>query len=327
MEQSSFQDIHINGSKIVIVDDSKVVTKKLEELLLKTSDHEFRIFTAYNGKDGKDLIEQVCPDLIIMDIDMPQINGLALCRMLREIEATRITPIIILTASDTPENRSTALTNGANDIVSKSADYLELKLRVESQLRLKMAAGQLEQAANIISSLAKAVEVKDIYTKGHAERVSSLSEKMAGRVGFNRQQKNDMIMAGLLHDIGKIGVPDGILNKPGILTQEEMAVIKKHPVTSYEICLPIRSFEHVRESIKHHHEKLDGSGYPDGLSGDSINLETRILTVADIYDAVTSTRSYRGLLTMDQAMKLLNEMVGKHEIDGDIVDVLKSVIP
>ncbi|MCX7922939.1 MAG: response regulator [Clostridia bacterium] len=316
-------DLKVEGSKIVIADDSVTILSKLEMLLKR---HGYQVYKAYDGRQSLQVIDEVNPDLIILDLDMPYLNGLEVCKIVKNNEKTSLTPVIIITSSGIKEDKNSSISAGANDFLNKADDTLELTLKVESLLKLKHAIDQLENANNIIKSLAKAVEVKDKYTVGHAERVSLFATKIGKKMGLDEQQLKDITMAGLLHDIGKIGVPDLILNKPGRLTDEEFGLIQNHPVIGEEICSPIKSFDKVKRIIRHHHEKLNGRGYPDRIGSSEINIETRIMTVADIYDAVTSDRSYRKAMTKQEAFAILRESVSRGELDGQVVDAFDEVV-
>ena len=320
-----FEEIDIDYSKVVIIDDSETTIQVIKSILTNQMSYKFQIYKANDGIEGLEVINKVGPDAIILDIDMPRMNGLELCKILRSNEATQLTPIVILTGSDTDENKMIALKSGANDFLSKTQiqkyNIIDLKLKIESLLKLKRLTDRLETAQNIIKSLAKAVEFKDYYTKGHAERVSEYGGAIARKMNLDNRIISEIILSGLLHDIGKIGIPDYILNKPDRLTDGEFEIIKKHPVIGEEICMPIKSFEMVREIIRHHHEKLDGSGYPDGLKGNEIKLEVRIISIADIYDALTSQRSYRDPIKCDIAIEILRKSASENKIDSDILGI------
>lgn len=316
-------DLRVAGSRVVVADDSYLILKKLEVFL---TDLGCRVFLARDGQYALELIERVNPDLIILDIYMPEASGLEVCKTVKNNDRTCLIPVIILTSSMAHSDKIMAISAGANDFMTKSYEPIELRLRVESLLKLKHAVDQLENANNIIRSLAKAVEVKDKYTEGHAERVSLFATQIGRKMGLAEKQVKDITMAGLLHDIGKIGILDTILNKNGRLTDEEFNAIKCHPVIGEEICSPIKSFDRVKRIIRHHHEKLNGKGYPDGIGGSEIDVETRIMTVADIYDALTSDRSYREAISQDTAFAILGDSVMKGELDEDIVKILKSIV-
>jgi putative two-component system response regulator len=325
LRDTMFEEINIENSKIVIIDDSKTTVQVIKDILINKMNFNFQVFEAFDGIEGLELIKKICPDAVLLDIDMPRMNGLELCKILRNDESTQLTPIVIITGSDTVENKIIALKSGANDFISKTRvqnlDIVDIQLKIESLLKIKRLTDNLEKAENIIKSLAKAVEYKDYYTKGHADRVSNFGEIIAKKMHLDQELINDITLSGLLHDIGKIGVPDNILNKPDKLSAVEFEIIKRHPLIGEEICLPIKSFEKVREIIRHHHEKLNGTGYPDGLKGTEISLGSRIIAVADIYDALTSRRSYRNQISHENSIKILKESALKNEIDKEVVDV------
>jgi putative two-component system response regulator len=309
--------------KIIVADDSPTMVAIISNLLAK---HGYSIFNASDGYEAISLVNKLHPDLIILDIMMPVISGLEVCRTLKSDESTKFIPVIILTASDSRDDKNKAISVGANDYLNKPYDKTELMLKVESLLKLKSAVDELESTGNIILALTKAVEAKDRYTEGHAERVSLFASKIAKKMNLSDEQTRNVITAAMLHDIGKIGIPDGILNKTESLSSIEFDLIKQHTIIGEEICSPIKSFENIKGIVRHHHEKLNGTGYPDGLSGDSIDIETRIVSVSDIYDALTSTRQYHTALDEESAFKILDTLVAKYELDNRVVEVFKNVI-
>ena len=310
-------------AKIIVADDSESTVKYLETILAKQG---YNVHTAFNGKRCIELVEEINPDLIITDIYMPLINGIDICKTLKLNKNTSHIPIMILTSSELKDDHKEALQYGANDYLKKDVEVFELKLKVESLIKLKKTLDQLEDMENIILSLAKAVEVKDKYTEGHATRVSLYALKIGKSIGLSEKQTEDLSFAGILHDVGKIGIPDNILNKPGKLTNKEYEVIKQHPLTGEEICTPIKSFSRICRIIRHHHEKLNGSGYPDGLTGNDLDIETRIMTVADIYDALTSNRAYRPSMDNKTAFEILFDSANNGELDIEIVKTFEKII-
>lgn len=310
-------------AQIVVADDSPTTTTIIKNLLVRQG---YDVFTAGNGTEALSIIKLKAPSLAILDIAMPNLSGLEVCRAIKNNEQTRFIPVIILTSSDSKDDKNQAISVGANDYINKPYDKTELRLKVESLLKLKDAIDELENTGNIILALAKAVEAKDKYTEGHGERVSLISSKIARRIKLPEEQIKDIITAGMLHDIGKIGIPDTILNKPEKITDREFDLIKQHPIIGEEICSPIKSFSNIKNIIRHHHEKLNGTGYPDGLSGDAINIETRIISVSDIYDALTSSRLYRTPVDEETALKFLHTDVEKGELDRKVVDTLSCII-
>jgi len=309
--------------RIIVADDSPTSIVIIKNFLVKQG---YEVYTACEGQEALSLVNTINPDLVILDIMMPKITGLEVCKTIKTSDKTRFIPVIILTASDSKNHRNQAIRMGANDYLNKPCDRVELKLKVESLLKLKNAIDELESAGNIILALAKAVEAKDKYTKGHAERVSLYGSKIAKKLNLSEQQVRGIITAGMLHDIGKIGIPDEILNKPGKLSEREYDLIKQHPTIGQEICNPIKSFNNIKTIIRHHHERLDGTGYPDGIAGEDIDIETRIIAVADIYDALTTDRVYRSAMDDKTACVILKDDVLNGKLDKKVVNALESIV-
>ena len=254
-----------------------------------------------------------------MDIDMPRMNGIEVCRSIKNDPETRLIPVIMLTGFGDLENKIEALQAGADEFLNKPYNSLELFTRIKSLLRMKYFNEQLDNAEDVLFSMARAIEAKDVYTQGHVERVSNLAVELGAYLGLGEEEQDSLRKGGILHDIGKIGVPDNILNKNGPLTVEERMVIRMHPEQGARICEKLKSIRGAIPIIRHHHEKMDGSGYPDHLTGNEIPLLARILTIVDIYDALTTTRSYRKCLPHEMAMELLWEETNKGWWDKEIV--------
>ncbi|PYU14088.1 MAG: metal-dependent phosphohydrolase, partial [Acidobacteria bacterium] len=215
---------------------------------------------------------------------------------------------------------------GADDFLSKPINKEELLARVRSLLRLKQFTNELENAETVLFSLALSIEAKDPYTEGHCDRLSKYSVALAERLNLRDELRVALRRAGTVHDIGKVAVPEHILLKPGPLTPEEWKVMKQHPLVGERICAPLKSFRHVLPVIRHHHEKLDGSGYPDGLKGEEIPLTARILQTVDIYDALTTSRPYRKALSSKETFTLMREEVERGWWDGSLVDELEALV-
>lgn len=309
-------------SKVLIVDDNPLNVELLEAYL---SSSGYEIYIADNGAAALEQVEKHFPDLILLDVMMPQIDGYEVCHRLKNDEKTRLIPIIMLTALHDIQDKIKGIEAGADDFISKPFNNIELLTRVRSLLRIKHLNDELESIENIIYSLATIIEAKDPYTRGHSERVAIYAERLARELGLSEEDQKTLRRAGLLHDIGKIGIPSLILNKPSELSNEEFTEVNKHSVISELIIKPLKSAQAILPAIRHHHERWDGSGIPDGLSGESIPLFARILMVADIYDALTTDRPYRGRLTQEKATSLLIQESGR-VCDPHVTDVFLKMI-
>jgi len=302
--------------KILIVDDIDTNRMALRQFL---KPHGFQIFEA---RDGVEALAQVAahpPDLILLDVMMPRLNGLEVCKRLKGDPATRLIPVVFMTALEKNEDHVRALEAGADDFLNKPFNRALLGARIGSLLRMKALNDSLDQAEAVIFSLAHAIEARDRFTERHVQRVADHAVRLAERAGFSANQLTDVRYGGILHDIGKIGVPDHILNKAGPLTPDEFEIMKRHPLIGFEICQPLRSLAGALPLIRHHHEKLDGSGYPDGLKGDEVPVSARIMAITDIYDALTSDRSYRAAMGPERATELLRADAAAGKLDPDLV--------
>jgi putative two-component system response regulator len=216
---------------------------------------------------------------------------------------------VLVTGLSATADRVRGIQAGADDFLNKPFDQTELIARVRSLLSLKAHTDELERAESVLFALAHSIEGKDPYTRGHCERLSDYSARLALRVGLPETQVSALRRAGIVHDIGKVAVPDAVLLKPGRLTPDEYKIMQEHPLVGERICTPLRSFRQVLPIIRHHHEKLDGSGYPDGLRGEQIPLTARILTIVDVYDALTTARPYKHSLSSAEAQQIMADEV------------------
>jgi putative two-component system response regulator len=298
--------------KILVVDDEEIVVELHKKLLLKNG---YDVVVARNGIEALDKVNSEDVDLILTDVFMPQMDGLQLCDKLKNDEKTNLIPVVMLTGADDFDHRIRGIETGADDYLAKPVRPRELYARVKSLLRIKSLTDSLESAETVIFSLANAIEAKDHYTRGHIDRVSALAVGLGEYLGVDKDDLGSLKKGGALHDIGKIGVKDTILVKPGRLTPEEFEEIKKHPEIGEKICRPLHSLEPVLPIIKHHHEKHDGTGYPSGLGGDEIPLLARIMSIVDVYDAFTSQRAYRDALTYEQTMQILKKETEAEKFD------------
>jgi putative two-component system response regulator len=231
---------------------------------------------------------------------LPGLNGIALCRHLKQRHLTRLIPVVLLTGLDR-HRKMEAIQSGADDFLTKPLQFAELLARVASLVRLKRYTDDLESAQSVILSLARTVEARDPYTARHCERLAAYASVLGRTLGLADDDIAALGLGGYLHDVGKVGVPDAVLLKSGPLTEEEHAQMRAHTIIGEHLCCDLRTLRPVRPIIRHHHERLDGSGYPDGLRGDAIPITAQIVGLVDAYDAMTTNRPYRRALTDEAA--------------------------
>lgn len=306
-------------SRVLIVDDNR---QNVELLRTYISAEGHEVDEAFDGEEALEKVAQNPPDLILLDIMMPKLNGYDVCSRLKSDDKTRFIPIIMVTALSDLEDKIKGLDAGTDDFISKPFNRYELLARVRSLLRIRHYYADLDHSQDIIITLALAVEAKDPYTRGHSERVADFAQKFARILGLSPKDQDLVHRAGLLHDIGKIGVSESYLHKPGPLSSEEREIIRDHPVRGEAICRPLKSLKHLLPAIRHHHERYNGTGYPDGLKGEEIPLMARILAIADIYDALTSDRPYRVGLPNERALDILKSEADQNYWDPRLVEVL-----
>lgn len=309
--------------RILIVDDNKV---NIELLRAQLKSYSYTIETALDGEEALAKIAASAPDMVLLDLMMPKISGYEVCRSIKQNRATQFIPVIVITALQELDDKLKAIELGADDFLVKPFNKLELITRIKSLLRMKELHDDLDHSENILFSLAEALEAKDIYTRGHSERVAKYSIEIAKRLGFSQREIEVVRKGGLLHDIGKIGVREDILLKPGRLTDEEMAHVKSHPQRGFDICQSLKSLEDALPCIRSHHERYDGGGYPDKLKNDHIPMFGQILAVADAYDAMTTDRPYRKALPKETAVKILEDEINSGQWNPDIVRIFLQIL-
>jgi putative two-component system response regulator len=303
-------------ARILVVEDNPHHAELLDDCLLPMG---YQLLHAYDGEEALRCVEEDHPDLIILDLALPRVNGYEVCRRVKDNEATNLLPVIMVTASAQREVKLKGLEAGADDFIAKPFDRVELLTRIASLLRVKHLTDELERVKNVLFSLVLALEAKDIYTKGHSERVAEWAVRLSRWKGLPQAEQRVAQAAGLLHDIGKMGISEAILLKPGPLTPEEFDQVRAHAVEGERICQPLQFARTLLPAIRHHHERWDGTGYPDRLKGQAIPEEARILAVADAYDAMTSNRPYRPAMSHDEALSNLLRGIGK-QWDPDLVE-------
>lgn len=318
---------------ILVVDDNKANLAMAKQEL--TGDYQ--VTPVISGLQALQFLEKKIPDLILLDINMPEMDGKETMRRIREKSEWKKIPIIFLTADSTPETESECLEIGADDFIAKPfvprvmrsriSRILELEdLRNDLETRLEQKTRQVEKVTlQSIMAIANTIDEKDAYTKGHSIRVAKCAEEIARRLGWDNASLQNLHYIALLHDIGKIGVPDSILNKPGSLTEEEYAVIKKHSVVGNEILKDIKMIENVGDGALYHHERYDGKGYPSGKSGEDIPIVARIICVADAYDAMTSNRVYKPKLSPEKVTEQFKLCSGS-QFDPKICEIFVEML-
>jgi len=303
------------ANRILVAEDDEQ-NRELLTFILQAEG--FEIIPAVDGKSALEEFVRTQPDLVLSDATMPYVDGFEVCRRIKQDPERRLTPVILVTGLSAIQDRVRGIQAGADDFLSKPVDRLELLARVHSLLSLKAHTDELERAEMVLFTLARSIEAKDPYTHGHCERLSELSAGLGKRIGLNEEEITALRRGGVVHDIGKVGVPDSILLKPGKLSDSEWMIMREHPATGEKICAPLKSFRLVLPIIRHHHEKLNGTGYPDGLTGNAIPLLARVLQIVDVFDALTTERPYRHALSTAESFNIIEDEVKRGWWDPDL---------
>ena len=265
------------------------------------------VLTASNGHDALEIVAREHPDLVLTDVVMPEISGVDVCAAIKGSTDSCLTPVVLISASHERDTRLTGLGAGADDFLNKPVDPDELYTRVRSLIRLKRMTDDLESAESLFMTLGRIIEARDPSTEGHCERLAAFASALGAALELDQADLDALYRGAFLHDVGKIGIPDRVLLKKGKLTRAEYQLMKQHPVIGDELCETVRAFDAVRPIVRHHHERLDGRGYPDGLAGDAIPLLASIVSVVDVFDALTSDRPYRKALSTDTAYRIMRD--------------------
>jgi putative two-component system response regulator len=336
MELSEFYKENNMGSMVLIVDDEYIGRETLQSVL---EGEGYELEMAENGLQAIEKAKKLLPDVILLDVMMPGMTGFEVCQRIRNDPQIAEIPIIILTALDDRESLLNALKAGADDFISKPFDRYELRARLMGITRLNRYQKLIQERAKLreantrllaayeatIEGWSHALDLRDRETEGHSRRVTQLTIKLAQALGLSDEEIMHIRRGALLHDMGKIGVPDSILHKPAALTDEEWIIMRKHPQFVYDM---LSSVEYLRPALYIpycHHEKWDGTGYPRGLKGEHIPLAARLFAVADVWDALTSDRPYRPAWPQEEALIFIREQSGSH-FDPQVVDLFFRVI-
>jgi putative two-component system response regulator len=309
---------------VVLVADDNEANRELLSALL--SAEGYQVVCAEDGQQALARVNSDSIDLALLDVVMPRPTGFEVCQAMKSKPETRLIPVILLTSLNSEADRLHGIMCGADDFLNKPVNKHELLARAHSLLRLKQFTDELDNAETVLFSLALSIEAKDPYTEGHCDRLSKYSVALGEKLGLPQDLRVALRRGGLVHDIGKLSVPEHILLKPGPLTPEERKIMEQHTVIGERICAPLRSFRHVLPIIRHHHEKQNGSGYPDGLKGEHIPLTARILQITDIYDALTTDRPYRKALPPEKALAIMREEVKRGWWDARILDEFETIV-
>jgi putative two-component system response regulator len=308
----------------ILIVDSEEINRRLMKAIFKTA--PYRIHEARKATEAMVLLKNERIDLVILDLMLPEMSGPELCRWMKANRLTQLVPVLMITSVQGIENEIVGISSGADEFLIKPLHPAVLRTRVRAMLRNKALIDSLEEAETILFALAQAVEHRDSYTGQHCQRLAITSVMLGEALGLSPNELTALYRGGYLHDIGKICIPDAILYKPGKLTEEEWEVMRSHPERGEEICRPMKSLWPVLPIIRSHHERWDGTGYPDGLKGESIPLLARILQVADIFDALVTERPYKKALSAVEALTILDEEVHRGWRDPELVQLFTNTM-
>jgi len=309
----------MNRPRVLVVDDEApnrgLVRKVLEPL-------GYVVVEAGDGEEALAAIALQSPDLVLLDLVMPKLDGYAVLRAIKSDPRTRLIPVVMLTSHDQLVEKIRAVQIGVDDYLFKPFNIAELTARVKSLVNLKQFTDELEHASKVVEAFATCVESRDRYTGNHCKRLGAYAARVGKILGLGDEDLRTLHLGGVLHDIGKIAISDLVLNKPGRLTPEEFELMKTHSSVGSELLSPMRTLERVYPLVRHHHEKLDGSGYPDKIGGSEISLLVRITSVVDVFDALHTKRSYKDAFPLEKCLALLREESQKGWWDRDVVEAL-----
>ena len=309
---------------LLLVDDEPTNLRVLRTVL----QDQYRLLFAKSGEEALQLISQQQPDLILLDVMMPGLTGFDVCERLKADATTKAIPVIFVTALKDEIDETRGFRVGAVDYITKPISPAVVKARVKTHLSLVQAAELKQTRLQVIQRLGRAAEYKDNETGLHILRMSHYAQVIALAAGFTTQHAEDLLHAAPMHDIGKIGIADHILLKPGKLTAEEYQEMQKHPLIGAEIIGDCESalLKMAKTVALYHHEKWDGSGYPHGLAGEAIPVEARIVALCDVFDALTSTRPYKKAWTVPDTLDYIRQQKGLH-FEPRLVDLLEQQLP
>ena len=310
-------------SRVMVVDDEPMVAEVLRRLLVKEG---YNVDVFGGAQDALEALPAVRPHLALLDVNMPGMTGIELCRRIKQDPAHRLTPVVLVTGQAQRDVRLEGLEAGADDFLAKPVDPQELLVRVRSLVRIKRYTDDLDSAASIIIAMALLIEARDGNTEGHCHRMANYATALGRALNLSEEDLQALHRGGFLHDIGMLAIPDSVLRKSGPLNPDEFELMKSHTTVGDSLCGNLRSLEAVRPIIRHHHERYDGSGYPDGLVGDAIPLVAQIMGVVDVYDAVTTRRPYQGPHSAQESIAILRDQAARGWRRPDLVEAFAGLI-
>ena len=310
-------------SRVMVVDDEPMVAEVLRRLLVKEG---YNVDVFGGAQEALEALPAVRPHLALLDVNMPGMTGIELCRRIKQDPAHRLTPVVLVTGQAQRDVRLEGLEAGADDFLAKPVDPQELLVRVRSLVRIKRYTDDLDSAASIIIAMALLIEARDGNTEGHCHRMANYATALGRALNLSEEDLQALHRGGFLHDIGMLAIPDSVLRKSGPLNPDEFELMKSHTTVGDSLCGNLRSLEAVRPIIRHHHERYDGSGYPDGLVGDAIPLVAQIMGVVDVYDAVTTRRPYQGPHSAQESIAILRDQAARGWRRPDLVEAFAGLI-
>jgi putative two-component system response regulator len=316
------RDPAVRGHLLVVDDDEHV--RSMVVRLLRVTGHV--VEEAGSAEEAARALERMTPDLILLDMQLPGKSGQELLQEIRADDRLHLTPVVMVTGAATQARKVRAIEAGATDFLAKPFSHVELAARVRSLLEVKYLTDALENAEQMIVALAQTIDARDAYTFGHSARVSLYAGLLGERLGLEDRPLAFLRRGGLFHDFGKIAIRDRVLLKPAKLTRAEYGEIQQHPRKGRNLLANMKTLQPALDIVLHHHERLDGSGYPDGLQGDSIPITARATTIADVFDALTTARVYRGALSRLDALEIMDEEVRKGWWDRRLFDEFRGVL-
>jgi len=305
------------AARILVVDDMATNRILLKQVLVRP---EYEVFEAENGVQALEVLRRESVDLVLLDFMMPEMDGVETCARIRGELGLSLLPIIMLTTLDSPDHVALALGNGADDYLTKPFNAIELKARVRTAVDRKRLLDRLDDMESVLFSLARMVEARDANTGNHCDRLAHTGVVFGRELGLNYEELEALRRGGVLHDIGKLGIPDAILLKKGKLTDEEWVAMRAHTTIGAALCSPLRTMRRTADIVGGHHEKWNGSGYPQGLAGEAIPLLARVFQIVDIYDALSSERPYKPAFPIEKVSAIMQAETAKGFWDPTLMD-------